>query len=71
MLGSLGVRGDEKDLQFSIVVVANHFPAWLWNMGGCVDWVVDWVNGVVLDGNGWWWKDVVELHYGGLKVWKR
>ena len=64
MLGSLGVRGDEKALHFSIVVVANRFPAWLWNIGGCVDWV----DGLVLDGNGCRWKDVVGLHYKEIKV---
>ena len=38
--GSLGIGGDGSMESVTLFVVANRFPAWLWNVGGCVGGVL-------------------------------
>ena len=34
VLGSLGIEGDQKESGYSMLIISNRFPAWLWNVGG-------------------------------------
>ena len=62
--GRIGCSEEVESMFASIVVVSNRFPAWLWTLGGCVEWC----RGVMLVGAGWDWVELIRKHFGGLEI---
>ena len=63
--GNIGLRGESSGPILSSIVVANRFPSWMWNMGGCTTWC----KGVLLIEGGVLWESVVRGQFDGMKVW--
>ena len=66
MSGSIGIESEDSGSLITIIIVSNRFPAWLWNIGGCLEWCL----GVRLVGEGCKWGDFVRRRFEELKVWE-
>ena len=60
--GNLGLHEVKPLLDFNIVIVANRFPSWIWNLGGGRSWV----RGILLEGHGLRWKEMLEEGLGNI-----